>query len=239
MIKDVVEIEFDNMEDLKREFESNLYNGGAFCPSAGEVEENQICDVCLVHPATGARLVLPGRVVSLVPTGDKTGAGLAFEGFDAGMRARLTRFVEGGVKPEEPEPGRRKTIHERMRSLSIVEQHRIAREGEVNERIVLERIYGKTVWKEILDNPRVTIPEVTRIAKMGALPLPLVEMIASNRTWLAASQVRRALLTNPRLSREQASRVLATIPRHELKLIPKQTAYPAQVRDLARKILKI
>lgn len=237
MTRATLKIEFDDGEALEREFETNLTNGGAFCTAAGEVCEAQECDVVLVHPERGDDLTLPARVVSILPTGSEFAAGLAFEGFGPQMRDRIKEFIF--EKPDRSAPRTPKTIHEKMRGLSIVEQHRIAREGEVNERVVLERIYGKIVWKEILENPRVTMPEVARIARMGALPLPLLDLIVNNRSWLSGSQVRRALLSNPRLSREQATRVLAVLPRHELKLLPRQSAYPAQIRELARKLLNI
>jgi hypothetical protein len=129
-------------------------------------------------------------------------------------------------------------LHERLRNLSLPEQLKVAAGGQAHARIVLERMYGKTVWDAVLRNPRVTTPEVTRIARMGALPRPLVELIVGNGTWLQIPEVRRALLGNPRLTADQIPRVLRMLPRHELKLVPTQTAYPAGVRDVARRMLR-
>ena len=131
-----------------------------------------------------------------------------------------------------------RSIHDRMRKLTLVQQLRMAREGEIHERMVLERIYGKTVWEALLRNPRLTPPEVARIARMGALPRPLVELIVGNGAWLRAPEVRRALLSNPRLGADQIPRVLRLMPRHELRLVPAQTAYPAAVREAARRMLR-
>jgi hypothetical protein len=128
--------------------------------------------------------------------------------------------------------------HERLRGLSPVEQLKVAREGEVNERIVLERLYGKFVWEALLSNPRLTPPEVARIARMGQLPRPQLEHILANNAWLQQPQVRRALLANPRVSREGIEKVLRATPKAELRLVPKQTAYPPAVRDIASRLLK-
>ena len=73
-----------------------------------------------------------------------------------------------------------KNVHERLRGLTLVQQLKTAREGDLSERILLERIYGKNVWEAILRNPRVTGPEVARIARMGALPRPMIELIVGN-----------------------------------------------------------
>jgi hypothetical protein len=133
---------------------------------------------------------------------------------------------------------RRKSLHERLRGLPAAEQQKIAKTGELSERVALERIYGKQVWESLLRNPKLTPPEVARLARMGTLPKPLLESIVSNRSWIASPQVRRALLTNRRLGRDQVLAVLRSTPRAELKLMPKQTAYPATVRDAARTLLR-
>lgn len=129
-------------------------------------------------------------------------------------------------------------VNERLRGLPLVQQIKIAKHGEVSERIILERMYGKNVWDALLRNPRITGPEVARIARMGALPRTLVEIIVSNGAWLQIPEVRRALLTNPRLGADQILRVLRLLPKQELKLAATQTAYPFAVRDAAKRMLK-
>jgi hypothetical protein len=129
-------------------------------------------------------------------------------------------------------------IHARLRGLTLVQQIKVAQHGEVSERIVLERMYGKNVWDPLLRNPRVTSPEVARIARMGALPRPLIELIVGNGAWLQVPEIRRALLSNTRLQTDQILRVLRLLPKHELKLAALQTAYPVAVRDAAKRMIK-
>lgn len=127
----------------------------------------------------------------------------------------------------------------RLRNLSLAEQQKIAQRGEHQERVLLERLYGKLVWEALLRNPRITTPEVARIAKMGALPKPLLEIILGNGGWIQVPEIRRALLGNPRLAAEHIPKLLRLLPRHELKLLPSQTAYPQAVRDWARRLLRL
>ena len=129
-------------------------------------------------------------------------------------------------------------VHVRVRNLSMAEQLKLAHQGEQQERILLERLYGKSVWEALLRNPRITAPEVARIGRMGALPKPLLEIIVGNSGWLQIPEIRRALLGNPRLAPEMIVRVLRLLPKHELKIVPGQLAYPAAVRDVARRMLK-
>ncbi len=129
-------------------------------------------------------------------------------------------------------------IQLRFRKLTLPEARKVARSGTLTHRIALERIFGKSVWTELLKNPAITIREVIRIAKMATLPLPIVETIASNRTWTNSPQVRRALLASTKLSKVHARRILEATPKPELRLALKQPSYPHMVRNLAKDILK-
>ncbi|CAN5170786.1 hypothetical protein BH11MYX1_BH11MYX1_18410 [soil metagenome] len=129
-------------------------------------------------------------------------------------------------------------MHERLRGLTLVQQTKLAAAGEASERIVLERMYGKTVWEPLLRNPRLTPPEVARIARMGALPRPMLELICTNGAWLQVPEIRRALLSNPRLAPDQITRVLRMLPKHELKLAATQASYGQAVRDVAKRLIR-
>jgi hypothetical protein len=131
-----------------------------------------------------------------------------------------------------------KNVYERLRGITLVQQYKVARSGELHERVALEKIYGKQVWEQLLRNPRITAAEVARIARMGTLPRPQLEVIVSNGGWMGVPEVRRALMTNNRLSAEMIPRILRHLPKHELKLVPTQLVYTAAVRDAARKMLK-
>jgi hypothetical protein len=128
--------------------------------------------------------------------------------------------------------------HERLRKLSQIEQQKIARMGELSDRVMLERLYGKAVWEGLLHNPRLTIPEVARMANKGTMPRPQLDYILDNASWVAQGAVRRALLGNPRVSTEGILKILRAMPKHELKAMTKSTAYSALVREQARKLLK-
>ena len=107
--------------------------------------------------------------------------------------SRLEAFVN------EKKKSGPQSVHQRVRGLSAAEQMRCAREGEISERTALERGYGKAVWEALLENPRISVPEVARIARKGNVPRPLLEKIVGNAAWLGSSEVRRALLSNSRL----------------------------------------
>ena len=129
--------------------------------------------------------------------------------------------------------------HEQLRKLNATQQHKLARVAELNDRVLLERIYGKSVWEGLLQNPKLTLPEVARIARKGSVPRPLIEQIVENNSWIQSPLVRRALLSNPRVSHEGILKLLRATPRHELKTIYKTTTYSTTVREAAKKVLDL
>jgi hypothetical protein len=147
---------------------------------------------------------------------------------------------ESEPEPEPPMPSEpeAQALHVRMRSLTSVEQRRVAQSGNLAERVMLERMYGPNVWEPLLSSGRLSPPEVATIARKGTLPRPLLEAIASNAGWLASGEVQRALLSNPRSSPMVIAKVLRMLPKHELARVPMQTAYPASVRQAAKEMIK-
>jgi hypothetical protein len=194
--------------------------------------------------------VLTARVVWV----DGSGAGLQLLACDADTRARIAALAapahEAAV-PDEAEleapagdvddhpPDRRQgNLHDKLRGLSLAQQIKAAQSSDPQERVFLERLYSKNVWEALLRNPRITAPEVMRIARMATLPKPLIEVIVGNGAWLQMPEVRRALLTNPRLAPDQVMRVVRLLGKPDLKVIATTTAYPASVREAARRLLR-
>jgi hypothetical protein len=218
----------------------DLAAGGVFVPDCAAA---LLEDVELVVRAGETELVLVARVVFV----NESGAGLELA-CSADQKQQLVELAK--LEPAEPEPepeaeekdeAKKKfarNVHERLRGLTLVQQIKLAGHGETSERIVLERMYGKTVWDPLLRNPRVTTPEVARIARMGGLPRPLIELICNNGAWLQIPEVRRALLSNPRLGTDQAIRIVRLLPKHELKLACTQVSYPQVVREAAKRVLR-
>ncbi|MHB8896277.1 MAG: hypothetical protein ACYC99_14015 [Candidatus Geothermincolia bacterium] len=101
---------------------------------------------------------------------------------------------------------------DQFRNLSYSDQLKFARTGSQTERTILERLYGKGVWEALLANPQISVVEVARIACKGGLSQHLLDTIVGNQSWLANAQVRRGLLTNPRLALSANMRETLTPP---------------------------
>jgi len=132
----------------------------------------------------------------------------------------------------------KRNLHERVRELSLEERDALARQGNLPERVALERRYGGAVWEGLLQNPQLTPREVCLMAKSGNLPPNLITLIVSNAGWLADSSIRSALLQNPRVSGTHLERLLRTASQAELRTIAEQTNVRMQVRSTAKRLIR-
>lgn len=234
---------------LRTLFEQQLSQGRAFVPGAQGVEAAlAACELVIEHGGRSHRLA--AEVVFVKAEDPGRGVGVQLAPLDAAGKEALRLFVEscgeeeaietGPAEESEEEAASEKlaqSLQERLRGLSTVEQQRLAANGTLTERIALERMFGPNVWETLLRNPRLTVPEVARIGRKGTLPRPLVEAIAANGAWLSSGEVQRALLSNPRSSPAVIDKVLRTMSRTDLHLVMQQTAYPAIVRQTAKRLL--
>jgi hypothetical protein len=226
---------------LRELFDKQLALRRAFVPGACGAAALTACELILEQGGRTHRLA--AEVVFVKEEEPGRGVGVQLAPLDDDAMAALRGFVElapdgDGEANEEPEAeGPIHNLQERLRSLSSVEQQKIAAGGTLTERVALERMYGPNVWEALLRNPRLTIPEVARIGRKGTLPRPLVETIAANASWLVTGEVQRALLANPRSSQAVVMKVLQMLSRSDLLLVPQQTGYPPIVRQTAKKLL--
>lgn len=226
-------LRFDSAQALQDEYAANLKHGRAFVAGARGFEALSPCELTLVHPESEQEFTVAGEIVMVRDDAVLCGVGIQLHGVDAD---ELSRFVLPAIRHSQA-PGRIANRHEQLRQMTIVEQLKIARQGDLSDRVALERHVGKPVWEALLGNPRLTVVEVARIAKKGTVPRPLIEQIVEHAAWTQNGLVRRALLSNPKLTPEGIAKVLRVTPRPELKLIEKQAGYPSAVRDAARKLI--
>jgi hypothetical protein len=228
---------FDDLEGLEREIESDLESGRAFVSGSFELQQRQRCVLVLIHPEGEESLEFAAEAVYVKVEEPGAGVGLVLVPFDETMAERLRSFAaaakEEAKKTSGDGPG---DLFKRVRLFTVAEQMRSAREGEFQERVALESVYGKAVWELLLRNRRITAPEILRISRTPRLPRHLVETITGNAAWLAVSALRRALLMNPQVTGASLDKVLRATPRAELTVISKQSVYPMAVRQAIKKL---
>ena len=139
--------------------------------------------------------------------------------------------------PDDKDKDKTQNLMQRVRMMPLSEAMRLARSSDQQERVILERLHGKLAWEALLRNPGLSSPEVARIASMGTLPSPMMDLILANPAWLSNDLVRRAVLANPVLKGQGVTIVLRYLSKSDLELCVKQTAYPYSVRTTAKRML--
>ena len=216
-------VTFMDADELEEQHRTALSKGRAQVWGAHDVRVGDTCELVMVHPETGDAIELDAKVESV----DDEAVHVRFP-VTPMVRTRLNKLV-----------GHRDgtSLQARIRLLKGNQRRQLALTGDLSERTALERAYGKDVWQALLENPRLTVGEVVRLARIGSMPLPLVEKIIQNNAWVKVPQIRRALFTNRRLDTKMINRLLRFTPASELRLIPEQTAYPPLVRQAARRLM--
>ena len=230
-------VEYRTLAALEADYRDNLSKSRVFV--TGVCADQELVPVCveLARQDTGQIFEWPGQVVWICRDGPSIGTGVELGELDADRRGDLERFLQSPEPPAEEEPDRQhRNLHERVRGLNAIGREKMARSGTLPERVALERQFGGSVWEGLLQNPQLTLPEVVRIAKNGGLPKPLVHLIVSNPAWLSKGEVRRALLSNPRVDGRHLDRVLKAMPRSECAQLARSTAYRPAVRTRARQL---
>jgi hypothetical protein len=223
-----LELRYPSPEAFTEDLEKNLRKGRAFVAGPSDVATREVCELCVVHPASGEEFRVRAEAVWV----DVNGVGLELLGLDDAKKEELSGFEANDVGPDKPV----RNIHDRIRQLNLQERDQVARHGPITERVALERAFGSSVWEGLLQNPTITPPEIARIAKMGTLPKPLVNIIVNHAAWIVIPEVQRALLSNPRCGGQDLERVLRTMKPSDLARVAQQTSYRGEVRSAAARL---
>jgi hypothetical protein len=253
-------LRYTEAAELERDFRENLRKGRAFVPGPSGLRERSACTLRIEHPNGGAALELAAEAVWISDQPGNLGTGLQLSNFDAEVRDSLQAFVgaeltaadndgasanapvsapaSSGACPSSASTSSLRNVHDRVREMNQTEREALARQGNMPERVALERRFGSAVWESLLQNPQLTIREVGQMAKSSSLAASLINLIVSNAGWVADGSVRTALLQNPRLAIPQIERILRTVSQAELVKLAEQTNVRLQVRTAAKRLIR-
>ena len=219
-------VEFESEEELRAEYESNIAAGGIRLATTAEPPVFSEMRVTL-RLAGGGEAAVAGTVVNLMPGA----VAVAFEAAPESLLAALT------TKPEADAPDRDVGVWERLRAMSRNEKLLLAPKAGRSERAVLAQENDAQVLYFLLKNPRITIEEVSRIAKSPQITAPAADLIAKTSQWSTSADVRVSLVNNPKTPSQLALKLLPTLPEAEVRRIAKATAVSQVVRQAALRIV--
>lgn len=121
-----------------------------------------------------------------------------------------------------------------IQKLGVPAKIKLAEDGDLTERTLLYRMYGKLVFDGLLRNPRITEGEVAKLAKLATIASHQLLAITRKGEWVRAERIRNALLSNPRLPTAVAVKIVHGLAKHELRPLLQRRDLPPPVQAAIR-----
>ena len=126
-----------------------------------------------------------------------------------------------------------------IKNLSLAQKVRLAILGNMGARSVLIRDSKKIVYMAVMKSPRLTDKEIVTFAKNKALSDQIIGYIARRKEWLKSSEVRKALVFNPKCPTNVALRLVSTLSERDLKALKKNKEIPAYIMQAAARLVQM
>jgi hypothetical protein len=147
----------------------------------------------------------------------------------------------------EPEPvgeaaaaeARRMSIAQQVMKLTIAKKIEWAnKKGNKEVRTLLLRDPNKLVQMAVVQSPRITEEEISKLSNSRTLPLEVLSYIYNNRQLTKNYQIKVNLVNNPKVPVAVAMRYLSLLRGSELKGLAKNKNVPNAVANAARTLLE-
>jgi hypothetical protein len=141
------------------------------------------------------------------------------------------------MKAAEGDPTVRKTLLERLATMTVLDRVKLALIGGREERIVLIRDPNKVVQRCVLQSPRLTESEVESFAGMTTLTAEILRIIANNRLWIKNYTIVRNLIFNSKTPLDITLRQVTRLTPRDLRILSTSKSVPETLKTTAGKII--
>jgi hypothetical protein len=216
--------QFETEAELRDEHRVNLAFGALRLPYADVVPIDTALTLTLRGPE-GGQIDVKAKVVAGLPDG----IALLIESDPEEVLKRLLEAAPQGTK---------QTVWDRMRTLPHVEKVFVAQKADRAERAVLIQDIDYRIQLALLKNPKIAADEVVRMAKSPSLNHQVAEAIVAIGQWMGNTEVKLALINNPKTMPALALRIVPTLPEVELRAIAKNSTNQQLKQAALRKLQK-
>ncbi|HLG15619.1 MAG TPA: PilZ domain-containing protein [Blastocatellia bacterium] len=222
-------IEFEDEAEFKVEYDNNISAGGLFFQTSSQLPEFTPLQLTL-KLAEGGQMMVPATVVRSM--GGALGVSLQQppELIWSTLTAKIPEQTQDASHVEQ-------SAWDKIRNLSRIEKLLLAPKADRSDRQVLIQDNDAQVIFSLLKNPRITTEEVIRIARSPMLSTVAAELIAKTTVWAGNSEIRAALVHNPRTPTPLAVKLLPTLPEPEIRQIAKSGGVSQTLKQAALRIV--
>lgn len=139
---------------------------------------------------------------------------------------------------EIQERQREERLVNRVKKLTVSEKIKFAMKGNSEVRGILSKDTNKFVVLAVIDNPRITDPEIEAMARNRHIIDDALREIAKKREWMKNYQVQFALANNPKTPVGISMKIVPGLKKRDLQGLEKNKNVPEAVRVTARKFVK-
>lgn len=231
-------VEFESEDELRHEFETNLIAGGLFLSSIERPTEMSTIQLNL-KLSEGGSLATRATVVRLFEGGFAVSIDANPQEILSSLTSRPDAPLQDPAKDDREELAseKRASVWDRVRALPYAEKIILATKTDRSERAVLIQENDPQILYYLLKNPRITIEEVLRIARMTSISAMVADLISKTTQWSTNQEIRSALVNNPRTAPSLALKLLVTLSEPEIRHIAKSTAVSQPLKQAAVRIL--
>ena len=143
---------------------------------------------------------------------------------EAALRALLGEDLAHLVRPlaqetESEEEATATNLYAAIQSMTVMQKIKLARLGGKDARGLLIRDRNKVVSTAVIMSPRITETEIIAIAQSRSVADDVLRLIANNRDWTRAYQVKLALTTNPKRLKSRYFPTVLMSNRHQAEKV--------------------
>ncbi|MEW6586754.1 MAG: hypothetical protein AB1442_14250 [Nitrospirota bacterium] len=142
------------------------------------------------------------------------------------------------AKPQRTQEERTQTILQKIQKLSVAERIQLALRGGKEIRSILLRDPNKEVAITVLENPKLTEPEIESVARSRTISDEALRRITKKREWMKTYSVILALATNPKTPPGIALPLLTELKTRDLALLEKNKNVAEGIRNTAKKLYR-
>lgn len=150
----------------------------------------------------------------------------------------LRRDESRKVKAAEPEEKKAESLVKRLQKLTIGQKIAVAKKGNSSVRKVLGQESNKMIIMAVLDNPKISVPEIEMMARSRNVPNEALTHIARNKHWVKNYSVINNLVSNPKTPAGVAMKFVTHLSKKDLAQLEKNKSVSEAVRSTAKKLVK-
>jgi hypothetical protein len=235
------QVEFETEEELHSEYRNNISAGGLSLSTDTSLSEFTPIQLTLKLLGRG-QITVPAMVVRLFEGAIAVAIEANPEDILTALNSEPVAAVVEAAREKDPEekdssPEKEQNTWDRVRNMSRNEKLMLASKADRAERAVLGQDNDAQVLFYLLKNPRITIEEVSRIARSPLLSSITADLIAKTTQWSSNPDIKAALVSNPRTPTPLAIKLLPTLPESEIRQIAKATAVSQALKQAALRII--